>query len=118
MDTPNFVHQRRTIPGLQSLIARLLDVLLVVLGALAASQVRFEDLMQSRIDTAFVAFAAAFALVLFPAFGVYGSWRGRAVLRMIGQVSLAWLVIQGCGLTLMFTLHRTDFISRLWFAIQ
>jgi Undecaprenyl-phosphate glucose phosphotransferase len=116
MDTPNFVHQRRTIPGLQSLIARLLDVLLVVLGALAASQVRFEDLMQSRIDTAFVAFAAAFALVLFPAFGVYGSWRGRAVLRMIGQVSLAWLVIQGCGLTLMFSLHRTDFISRLWFA--
>lgn len=78
MDTANFAQQRRTIPGLQSLIARLFDVTLVVLGALAASQVRFEDITQSRIDTAFVAFAAAFTLVLFPTFGVYGSWRGRA----------------------------------------
>jgi FlaA1/EpsC-like NDP-sugar epimerase len=113
MDTANFVQQRRTIPGLQSLIARLLDVTLVVLGALAASQVRFEDITQSRIDTAFVAFAAAFTLVLFPVFGVYSSWRGRARLRMAGQVSLAWFVVQGCGLVLMFSLHRTDFISGL-----
>ncbi|MBN3847579.1 MULTISPECIES: undecaprenyl-phosphate glucose phosphotransferase [Burkholderiaceae] len=103
-------------PGLHSLIARLLDVTLVVLGSLVASHVRFEDLAQSRLDTAFVAFAAAFTLVLFPMFGVYGSWRGRAMLRMIGQVSLAWLVVQGCGLVLMFSLHRSDFISRLWFA--
>ncbi|WP_429303768.1 undecaprenyl-phosphate glucose phosphotransferase [Paraburkholderia sp. GAS199] len=103
-------------PGLQSLIARLLDVMLVVLGALAASHVRFEDIAQSRIDTAFVAFATAFTLVLFPLFGVYGSWRGRAMLRLTSQVSLAWLVVQGCGLVLMFSLHRTDYVSRLWFA--
>ncbi|RDK02774.1 undecaprenyl-phosphate glucose phosphotransferase [Paraburkholderia lacunae] len=116
MDTANFVQQRRALPGLQSLIGRLLDVMLVVLGALAASQVRFEDLAQSRLDTAFIAFAAAFTLVLFPAFGVYGSWRGRAMLRLAGQVSLAWLIVQGCGLVLMFSLHRSDFVSRLWFA--
>src|ERR1700744_1302899 len=116
MDTANFAQQRKTVPGLQGLIVRLFDVMLVVLGALAASQVRFEDLTQSRIDTAFVAFAAASTLVLFPTFGVYGSWRGRAMLRMAGQVSLAWFVVQGFGLVLMFSLHRTDFISRLWFA--
>ncbi|MFM0737919.1 undecaprenyl-phosphate glucose phosphotransferase [Paraburkholderia xenovorans] len=103
-------------PGLQSLIARMLDVTLVVLGALAASQVRFEDLAQDRIDTAFVAFATALTLVFFPVFGVYGSWRGRAMLRMAGQMALAWLVVQACGLVLMFSLHRTDDISRLWFA--
>lgn len=116
MDTANFAQQRKTVPGLQGLIVRLFDVMLVVLGALAASQVRFEDLTQSRIDTAFVAFAAASTLVLFPTFGVYGSWRGRAMLRMAGQVSVAWFVVQGFGLVLMFSLHRTDFISRLWFA--
>jgi Undecaprenyl-phosphate glucose phosphotransferase len=38
------------------------------------------------------------------------------MLRLIGHISLAWLVVQGCGLVLMFSLHRTDFISRLWFA--
>lgn len=116
MDTANFGPQIKAISVWQSLLARLLDVMLVVAGALAASQVRFEDLVQSRLDTAFVAFAAAFTLVIFPIFGVYGSWRGRAMLRLVGQVSLAWLIVQGCGLVLMFSLHRTDYVSRLWFA--
>lgn len=43
--------------------------MLVALGALAASQVRVEDLTRSRLDTAFVAFAAAFTPMLFPLFG-------------------------------------------------
>jgi Undecaprenyl-phosphate glucose phosphotransferase len=102
--------------GPQGLMTRVLDVVLVVGGAVAASQVRFEDLTESHFDAAFIAFAAAFALVLFPAFGVYQSWRGRSMLRLTGQISLAWLVVQGCGLALMFALHRTDLISRLWFA--
>ncbi len=34
---------------------------------------------------------------------------------MIGKVSLAWRLVQDGGLVLMFTLHRTDFSSRLWF---
>ena len=102
--------------GPRGLMARVLDVVLVVGGAVAASQVRFEDLTESHFDAAFIAFAAAFALVLFPAFGVYQSWRGRSMLRLTGQISLAWLVVQGCGLALMFALHRTDLISRLWFA--
>jgi len=116
MDIANFTQHRRAIPGLHSLAARLIDVALVVFGALGASGVRFDGLVQSRIDTAFVAFAAAFTLVLFPMFGVYSSWRGRSMLRMIGQVSLGWLIVQGCSLILMFSLHRSDFISRLWFA--
>ena len=115
MDAANFVQNRRTKYGLESLIARLLDVMLTVSGALVASQVRFDDLANGRTDSAFVAFAAAFTLVFFPVFGVYDSWRGRAMLRMVGQISLAWLIVQGCGLVLMFLLHRTDFVSRLWF---
>ncbi|WP_186310636.1 undecaprenyl-phosphate glucose phosphotransferase [Paraburkholderia sp. BCC1886] len=116
METANFAQQRRVVPGWQSLIARVLDVMLIVLGALLASHVRFQDIEQMRVNTAFVAFAAAFTVVLFPLFGVYDSWRGRAMLRLTGQVSLAWLVVQGCGLVLMFSLHRSDFVSRLWLA--
>ncbi|WP_206995789.1 undecaprenyl-phosphate glucose phosphotransferase [Trinickia mobilis] len=101
--------------GPRGLTARVLDVVLVVGGAVAASQVRFEELTASHFDAAFIAFAAAFALVLFPAFGIYESWRGRSMLRLTGQISLAWLVVQGCGLALMFALHRADLISRLWF---
>jgi Undecaprenyl-phosphate glucose phosphotransferase len=98
------------------LAARLLDVVLVVSGAAIASHIRFDDIGQRNIYYAFVAFAAAFALALFPAFGVYESWRGRSKMGLVGQVSLAWLTVQICALVLMFTLHRSDFVSRLWFA--
>lgn len=102
--------------GIQGLLARLVDVVLVVAGAVLASHIRFEDLVQSRLDGAFITFSVAFALASFPVFGLYESWRGRSMRRLIGQVSLAWLVVQVCGVLLMFSLHRTDFISRLWFA--
>jgi Undecaprenyl-phosphate glucose phosphotransferase len=102
--------------GVQGLLARILDAALVVAGAVAASQVRFEDLAGANVDAAFIAFAAAFALVVFPAFGIYESWRGRSIARFAGQISIAWVVVQGCGLTLMFLVHKTDLISRLWFA--
>jgi Undecaprenyl-phosphate glucose phosphotransferase len=102
--------------GPRELLTRVFDVVLVVGGAVAALQVRFQTVTESRFDAAFIAFAAAFALVLLPEFGVYQSWRGRSKLRLAGQIALAWLVVQGCSLALMFALHRTDLISRLWFA--
>jgi Undecaprenyl-phosphate glucose phosphotransferase len=92
------------------------DVTLVAFGAAIASQIRFDDIAQRSFYGAFVAFAAAFALALFPAFGVYDSWRGRSKAALAGQVALAWLVVQACALVLMFSLHRIDFVSRLWFA--
>ncbi|MBN3818557.1 undecaprenyl-phosphate glucose phosphotransferase, partial [Paraburkholderia sp. Se-20369] len=64
----------------------------------------------------FVAFSCAFALALFPAFGVYQSWRGRSLLRLAGQLALAWLIVQGAALVVTFSLHRTGIVSRLWFA--
>ena len=53
--------------GIHGLLARLVDVILIVAGALVASHIRFEDLQQSRLDGAFITFSAAFALVSFPA---------------------------------------------------
>jgi Undecaprenyl-phosphate glucose phosphotransferase len=63
----------------------------------------------------FVPFSAAFSLALFPGFGVYESWRGRSKLVLASRVSLAWVVVQACALVLMFSLHRLDDVSRLWF---
>jgi Undecaprenyl-phosphate glucose phosphotransferase len=99
-----------------ALAARLVDVTLILVGAGIAAHVRFDELGQSNFYYAFVAFSAAFALALFPAFGVYVSWRGRSKIELIGQVSLAWVTVQVCALALMYTLHRADFVSRLWFA--
>jgi Undecaprenyl-phosphate glucose phosphotransferase len=86
-----------------------------VLGALVASQIRFDDISQRSFYLAFVAFAAAFSLAVFPAFGVYASWRGRSKGALAGQVALSWLVVQVCAMALMFSLHKIDFVSRLWF---
>ena len=101
--------------GLQGILARLLDVGLIIAGSLVAAQFRFLQVTDSHFDSAVVTFGIAFSLVLFPAFGVYESWRGRSMLRLIGKLSLAWLVVQACGIILMFSLHRADVISRLWF---
>jgi Undecaprenyl-phosphate glucose phosphotransferase len=101
---------------LQGLLARLFDVIVIVGGAAVASQIRFEYIEAHAYSVAFVAFAAAFSLALFPGFGVYQSWRGRSKLQLACQVSLGWLVVQGCALALMFSLHRLDYVSRLWFA--
>jgi Undecaprenyl-phosphate glucose phosphotransferase len=100
----------------QDLLARVFDVALVLAGAAVASQIRFDYLAQSGFYWALVMFSAAFALAIFPAFGVYESWRGRSKLALAGQVSLAWLIVQGCALVLMYSLHRSDLVSRLWFS--
>ncbi|SAK60230.1 sugar transferase [Caballeronia fortuita] len=100
----------------QGLLARLFDVAMVVGGATVASRIRFENIAEPAYYIPFVAFAAAFSLVLFPGFGLYESWRGRSKVVLASRVSLAWLVVQACVLVLMFSLHRIDAVSRLWFA--
>jgi Undecaprenyl-phosphate glucose phosphotransferase len=101
---------------LQGLMARIFDGAMIIIGAAVASQIRFDDISQRSLFVAFVAFSTAASLALFPAFGVYQSWRGRSKVALAGQVSIAWLIAQTCGLVLMFSLHRIDIVSRLWFA--
>ncbi|CAD6563097.1 undecaprenyl-phosphate glucose phosphotransferase [Paraburkholderia sabiae] len=102
--------------SMQGLGARSLDSICVVAGALLASSIRFGEYLQGRPDGPHVTLALAIALVLFPAFGLYESWRGRPVWSLLRQVFVAWLAVQACGLVVMFSLHRADLISRLWFA--
>ncbi len=94
--------------GITDLLARVFDVAMIVLGAIVASQIRFDDISQRSFYPAFVAFAAALALALFPMFGVYESWRGRSKAALTGRVALSWLIVQVCALALMFSLHRID----------
>jgi Undecaprenyl-phosphate glucose phosphotransferase len=101
---------------LQGLMAKVLDVAAVLAGAIVASQIRFDAVSQRGFYAAFVLFSAAFSVALFPAFDIYDSWRGRSKSRLAGQVSLAWLVVQGCALISMYSLSHIDIVSRLWFA--
>ncbi|WP_206952551.1 undecaprenyl-phosphate glucose phosphotransferase [Trinickia acidisoli] len=102
--------------GLQDLWARVFDVGMIVLGALIASRLRFEDVADGRLYWAFVAFSATLALLLFPTFGVYESWRGRSKRALVQQVAFAWVLVQVGAMALMFSLHMVNLVSRLWFA--
>ncbi|HEV3105324.1 MAG TPA: undecaprenyl-phosphate glucose phosphotransferase [Trinickia sp.] len=102
--------------GLQDLWARVFDLGVIVLGSALASQMRFEDIAERRFYPAFVAFSAALALVVFPSFDVYASWRGRSKTALARQVLLAWSLVQVCAMALMFSLHLVDLVSRLWLA--
>lgn len=98
------------------LLARLFDVGMIAAGACAALHIRFDDVSQQGFYLAFVPFAAALSLVVFPALGVYESWRGRSEKALAGRLALGWLAVQVCAMAMMFSLHRVDLVSRLWFA--
>jgi Undecaprenyl-phosphate glucose phosphotransferase len=96
-------------------LARILDMTLVLAGAQLASQIRLETFVHAPSDAVLVAFSEACVLTLFPAFGVYQSSRGRSMTIVLGRIALAWFSVQVCGLVLMFSLHASGAISRLWF---
>jgi putative colanic acid biosynthesis UDP-glucose lipid carrier transferase len=69
----------------------------------------------SDTERLLIAFNCVLVLLLFPLFGVYETWRGKALAPLLARISAAWLVVVATGLVLAFTLHRMDAVSRLWF---
>ncbi|WP_277188005.1 undecaprenyl-phosphate glucose phosphotransferase [Caballeronia sp. BR00000012568055] len=96
--------------------ARTLDVLFVIAGGLIAHSMRFSTLDISDVEKLLIAFNGVLTLLLFPAYGVYETWRGKSLPVMLARVTLAWMSVVAAGLLLAYTLHRMDAVSRLWFA--
>jgi putative colanic acid biosynthesis UDP-glucose lipid carrier transferase len=96
--------------------ARCLDALFVIAGALLAHWMRF-DATLSLADTErlLIAFNCVLVLLLFPVFGIYETWRGKSLAEMLARVCAGWFFVVVTGLLLVFTLHRMDAVSRLWF---
>jgi putative colanic acid biosysnthesis UDP-glucose lipid carrier transferase len=92
--------------------ARLIDVLLVALGAVLAHLLTRNGLPD--IEKFITEFHCALVLLLFPGFGLYRSWRGQSLSRLAWRALGAWSMVMLIGVTLIFTLHRTDSVSRLW----
>ncbi|MFM0174860.1 undecaprenyl-phosphate glucose phosphotransferase [Paraburkholderia sediminicola] len=96
--------------------ARFLDVLFVIAGGLLAHWMRFSTpIALSDTERLLIAFNSVLLLLLFPGFGVYETWRGKALPSMLARVAAAWMVVVFTALVLAFTLHRMDAVSRLWF---
>ncbi|TDN70728.1 undecaprenyl-phosphate glucose phosphotransferase [Paraburkholderia sp. BL10I2N1] len=104
----------RDFVGWGSVLARLLDMGLIGSGAVLASLLFIPSAQQWTIESAFVVFDMALAILLLPWFDMYSSWRGRSKWRLAFNAVFGWVVVQGCGLVVMFLLHRAAPMSRLW----
>jgi putative colanic acid biosynthesis UDP-glucose lipid carrier transferase len=99
--------------------ARCLDVLFVIAGGLLAHWMRFSaPIALGDTQRLLIAFNCMLVLLLFPGFGVYETWRGKALAPVLARIAAAWLVVVATALVLAFTLHRMDAVSRLWFGFS
>ncbi|MGF6665281.1 putative colanic acid biosynthesis UDP-glucose lipid carrier transferase [Paraburkholderia atlantica] len=97
-------------------ISRCLDVLFVIAGGLLAHSMRFPaPIPFGDTQRLLIAFNCVLVLLLFPGFGAYETWRGKALAPVLARIAAAWVVVVATSLVLAFTLHRTDAVSRLWF---
>ncbi|TWG87498.1 putative colanic acid biosynthesis UDP-glucose lipid carrier transferase [Cupriavidus gilardii J11] len=60
------------------------------------------------------AFCALATLVVFPACGLYGSWRGRSLAELALRTLAAWSLVAVSGLVLAYLMHQVGAVSRLW----
>jgi putative colanic acid biosynthesis UDP-glucose lipid carrier transferase len=98
-----------------SVLSRMIDIAMVVLGALLAASLHagnavWLDDMQSTL----LAFNCVLVIMTFPSFGIDKSWRGKPVYDLLWRVTLAWLMVEGAGVLLTFSVHRADLLSRMW----
>lgn len=91
-----------------------IDITMVVLGALAAHQLRFGVFGLDVHYRAPVFIIVLLVLLLFPALGLYDSWRGRSPLDQVRTMTVGWAGAV-LGLVLIgFLLKESSNYSRLW----
>ncbi|PLZ04256.1 undecaprenyl-phosphate glucose phosphotransferase [Burkholderia sp. WAC0059] len=100
-----------------SVLARIIDIAAVAAAALVAAALHRGGLVPlSDMETLALAFSCVLAVWMFPAFGIYQSWRGKPLYDLFARVAVAWLAVEGTGILLSFSVHRADSLSRLWLA--
>ncbi|CAH2780658.1 MAG: hypothetical protein CBARDCOR_3285 [uncultured Caballeronia sp.] len=84
-------------------------------GATVADRLTFGTVIPHRLShVVFVAIALALAANVFPAFGIYRSWRGRSMPQLAIRLVLAWAVVQAAGSVLILGLDRLATVPLTW----
>ncbi|KXU93336.1 undecaprenyl-phosphate glucose phosphotransferase, partial [Caballeronia megalochromosomata] len=88
---------------------------MAVLGAwLGASLDADTFVWLDDVEATMLAFSCVLMIMTFPSFGIYQSWRGKAVYDLLLRVTAAWLLVESAGVLLTFSIHRSESLSRLW----
>lgn len=90
------------------------DVVIVIVAASLCHALRFGSFgLDAPYDVAALR-AAILALAVFPAFGLYRSWRGESVWTEIARASLAWLAVVALLMASEWVVKSAGEFSRLW----
>ncbi|WP_028225264.1 undecaprenyl-phosphate glucose phosphotransferase [Paraburkholderia ferrariae] len=101
-----------------SVLARIIDVAAIAAGALVAAALhRGHVAALGDVESVALAFNCLLAIWMFPAFGIYQSWRGKSLYDLFARVSAAWLAVEATGILLSFSVHRADSLSRIWLVL-
>ncbi|KVD93280.1 UDP-phosphate galactose phosphotransferase [Burkholderia stagnalis] len=95
---------------------RVVDLSLIVSGAVAPVAAGIGGEAEMPIDSMPVAFAAAFSLSVFPAFGLYVPIRECSTAGLMSRTVVAWGVVQGCCAALLYSMNYDRSLSATWFA--
>ena len=98
-------------------VVRIGDVFIVAASACLAWALRFGT---TPVDTGYrvvISIGILLTLLVFPAFKLYGSWRGEKLTTEIAQVWLAWTVVLLVTLAFGWVFKATAEYSRLWFGL-
>jgi putative colanic acid biosynthesis UDP-glucose lipid carrier transferase len=103
-----------TSPDTLSLSARLLDALVIGLCGFAAYAWRFGFTLPSPDYLGLIVIGVLLALLFFPLFGLYRSWRGGLLIDLAGRVTLAWGMVFLTLALMLFAFRLGMGYSRIW----
>jgi Undecaprenyl-phosphate glucose phosphotransferase len=84
-------------------------------GAAAADRLTFGTVTPQRLShVVFIAIALALAANVFPACGIYRSWRARSMPQLAIRLLLAWGAVQAVGILLILGLDRLETVPMIW----
>lgn len=99
---------------LLSLFIRAFDLLMVILGAISAHYYRFGHIsLDTRYETAII-LGVLLAALIFPAFNIYHSWRGKRVIKQLWVITLAWFSTSFLLVIIAFSVKSGAYYSRIW----
>ena len=97
-----------------SFVARIFDVLCILLGAALAYAWRFDQWPMPVQYRVAVILAVLLALILFSASGIYQSWRGKSWLHQAKVVSISWFGVVIALILIAFLTKTSTEFSRQW----
>ncbi|HET6552277.1 MAG TPA: hypothetical protein VFG49_01960, partial [Dyella sp.] len=98
--------------ALLDIVLRVSDVLVITAVALAVYRIQFGNFELELAYTSGLIRTVLLALVVFPAAGLYRSWRGESSRLEIGRLWLAWAGVMVVQLLIAWALKATDHYSR------